>query len=94
MVLLVPVPYVQVYGTNPMSFAWPRWGEEEMEKQENTEETEEKEEEGSGQNDCSMKRLPLVWDQASSCMARGEIQILERDGGQLPGPSVCVSLRN
>ena len=44
-----------VYGTNPMSFAWPRAG-----------------------------RPPLVFDQASSASARGEIQIHLRDGKPIP----------
>ena len=44
-----------VYGTNPMSFAWPRAG-----------------------------RPPLVFDQASSASARGEIQIHLRDGKSIP----------
>lgn len=43
------------FGTNPMSFAWPRPG-------------------GGA----------MVWDQASSAMARGEIQIARRDGHPLP----------
>ena len=45
-----------LYGTNPMSFAWPR---------------------GEG-------RPPLVFDQASSASARGEIMIHQRDGHPLP----------
>ena len=45
-----------LYGTNPMSFAWPR---------------------GEG-------RPPLVFDQASSTSARGEIMIHQRDGKPLP----------
>ena len=45
-----------IYGTNPMSFAWPR-------------------EEG---------RPPLVFDQASSASARGEIMIHQRDGKPIP----------
>ena len=45
-----------IYGTNPMSFAWPR-------------------EEG---------RPPLVFDQASSASARGEIMIHQRDGEPIP----------
>ena len=44
-----------LYGTNPMSFAWPREG-----------------------------RPPLVFDQASSASARGEIMIHERDGKPIP----------
>ena len=48
------------FGTNPMSFAWPRPG-------------------GDGRNGGAM-----VWDQASSAMARGEIQIAKRDGHALP----------
>ena len=44
-----------LYGTNPMSFAWPREG-----------------------------GPPLVFDQASSASARGEIMIHERDGKPLP----------
>lgn len=43
------------FGTNPMSFAWPR-------------------PDGGA----------MVWDQASSAMARGEIQIAARDGHELP----------
>jgi delta1-piperideine-2-carboxylate reductase len=43
------------FGTNPMSFAWPRRG-----------------------------KPPMVFDQASSMMARGEIQIAARDGHTVP----------
>lgn len=43
------------FGTNPMSFAWPRPG-----------------------------RPPMVFDQASAAMARGEILIAARDGRQVP----------
>lgn len=43
------------FGTNPMSFAWPR-----------------------------KANPPMVFDQASSMMARGEIQIAARDGRQVP----------
>lgn len=46
---------VPFWGTNPMSFAWPR---------------------PDGQT--------MVWDQASAAMARGEIQLAERDGHALP----------
>ena len=45
-----------LYGTNQMSFAWPRDG----------------------------GRPPLVFDQASSAIARGEIMIHQRDGEPLP----------
>ena len=45
-----------LYGTNPMSFAWPR---------------------GEG-------RPPLVFDQAASASARGEIMIHQRDGEPIP----------
>ena len=45
-----------IYGTNPMSFAWPRSG----------------------------GRPPLVFDQASSASARGEIMIHQRDGKPIP----------
>ena len=45
-----------IYGTNPMSFAWPREG----------------------------GRPPLVFDQASSASARGEIMIHQRDGKPIP----------
>ena len=45
-----------LYGTNPMSFAWPRGG----------------------------GRPPLVFDQASSASARGEIMIHQRDGEPIP----------
>ena len=48
------------FGTNPMSFAWPRPA-------------------GDGRTGGAM-----VWDQASSAMARGEIQIARRDGHALP----------
>lgn len=48
------------FGTNPMSFAWPRPG-------------------GGA----------MVWDQASSAMARGEIMIAGRDGHALP-PGVGI----
>ncbi len=44
-----------LYGTNPMSFAWPRDG-----------------------------RPPVVFDQASSASARGEIKIHQREGIPLP----------
>ncbi|MEM7743746.1 MAG: Ldh family oxidoreductase [Pseudomonadota bacterium] len=43
------------FGTNPMSFAWPR--------------------KGGG---------AMVWDQASSMTARGELQIMKRDGHDAP----------
>lgn len=43
------------FGTNPMSFAWPR-----------------------------DNQPPMVFDQASSAMARGEIQIAARDGRAVP----------
>lgn len=43
------------FGTNPMSFAWPRPG-------------------GGA----------MVWDQASAATARGELQIMKRDGHQAP----------
>lgn len=43
------------YGTNPMSFAWPRKG-----------------------------GLPMVFDQASAAMAKGEVMLAERDGHTLP----------
>ena len=44
-----------LFGTNPMSFAWPREG-----------------------------KPPMVFDQASSASARGEIQIHQRDGKPIP----------
>jgi delta1-piperideine-2-carboxylate reductase len=44
-----------LYGTNPMSFSWPR-----------------------------KDKPPLVFDQASSSMARGEIEIHARDGLSVP----------
>ena len=44
-----------LYGTNPMSFSWPR-----------------------------RDKPPLVFDQASSSMARGEIEIHARDGLSVP----------
>ena len=44
-----------LYGTNPMSFAWPR---------ENA--------------------LPMVFDQASAAMAKGEVMLADRDGQALP----------
>ncbi len=43
------------YGTNPMSFAWPR-----------------------------KNGLPMVFDQASAAMAKGEVMLAERDGHNLP----------
>lgn len=43
------------YGTNPMSFAWPR-----------------------------KDALPMVFDQASAAMAKGEVMLAERDGHTLP----------
>lgn len=43
------------FGTNPMSFAWPRAG-----------------------------RPPMVFDQASAAMARGEIMMAARDGRRVP----------
>jgi delta1-piperideine-2-carboxylate reductase len=48
------------FGTNPMSFAWPRPAPD-------------------GKDGGAM-----VWDQASSAMARGEIMIAKRDGHVLP----------
>jgi len=47
------------FGTNPMSFAWPRGGS------------------GCG-------RPPMVFDQASAAMARGEVMMAARDGRTLP----------
>jgi len=44
-----------VYGTNPMSFGWPRKG-----------------------------KPPLVFDQATAAMARGEVMIAAREGHTLP----------
>ncbi len=44
-----------IYGTNPMSFGWPRPG-----------------------------KPPMVFDQASSALARGEIMIAARDGHDVP----------
>lgn len=44
-----------IYGTNPMSFGWPRPG-----------------------------KAPMVFDQASSALARGEIMIAARDGHDVP----------
>jgi len=44
-----------IYGTNPMSFGWPRPG-----------------------------KTPMVFDQASSALARGEIMIAARDGHDVP----------
>jgi delta1-piperideine-2-carboxylate reductase len=44
-----------IYGTNPMSFGWPRPG-----------------------------KSPMVFDQASSALARGEIMIAARDGHDVP----------
>jgi delta1-piperideine-2-carboxylate reductase len=44
-----------IYGTNPMSFGWPR-----------------------------KDRPPLVFDQASAAMARGEVMIAAREGRTLP----------
>lgn len=43
------------FGTNPMSFAWPRTGQP-----------------------------PMVFDQASAAMARGDVQIAARDGKTVP----------
>lgn len=45
----------RLFGTNPLSFAWPR-----------------------------KSAPPLVFDQASAAMARGEIQIAARDGHSVP----------
>ncbi len=53
------------FGTNPMSFAWPRPARD-------------------GKSGGAM-----VWDQASSAMARGEIMIAGRDGHALP-PGVGI----
>jgi delta1-piperideine-2-carboxylate reductase len=44
-----------IFGTNPMSFGWPRPG-----------------------------KAPMVFDQASSSLARGEIMIAARDGHDVP----------
>ena len=44
-----------IFGTNPMSFAWPRPGKD-----------------------------PMVFDQASSTLARGDIMIAKRDGHAVP----------
>jgi delta1-piperideine-2-carboxylate reductase len=62
MAFTASLPYVApaggtkpIYGTNPMSFAWPRKG-----------------------------KPPLVFDQASAAMARGEVMIAAREGRTLP----------
>lgn len=47
-----------VYGTNPLGFAAPRWGDD-----------------------------PLVFDQASSALANGDVQIAAREGHMLPDGS-------
>ncbi len=44
-----------LFGTNPLSFAWPRPG-----------------------------KLPLVFDMATSAMAKGEVAVAARDGHELP----------
>ena len=49
------------FGTNPMSFAWPR-----------------------------KNGLPMVFDQASAAMAKGEVMLAERDGHTLP-PGVGIT---
>lgn len=52
---VAPCGVSQIFGTNPMSFAWPRKG-----------------------------KFPLVFDQASAVMARGDIMIADREGRELP----------
>jgi len=60
----------KLYGTNPMAFGFPR-AESAVDDDDETLSSE-------------TKRGPLVWDQASAAMARGEIQLCERDGHTLP----------
>ena len=60
----------KLYGTNPMAFGFPRAAPKD-----------------DNQNDTDTPtsiKDPLVWDQASSAMARGEIQLCQRDGRILP----------
>lgn len=62
----------KLYGTNPMAFGFPRAagsGGDGDDKHSSRGET---------------KQGPLVWDQASAAMARGEIQLHQRDGHTLP----------
>jgi delta1-piperideine-2-carboxylate reductase len=65
----------KLYGTNPMAFGFPRAAAPTADHGENL-----TTEELSNQ----IKRGPLVWDQASAAMARGEIQLCQRDGHTLP----------
>lgn len=60
----------KLYGTNPMAFGFPRAAPT-------------NDEEG-GIDSASKIQGPLVWDQASSAMARGEIQLCMREGEKLP----------
>lgn len=68
----------KLYGTNPMAFGFPRAAAL----------TTDNDDGGGGCNDENLttdtKRGPLVWDQASAAMARGEIQLCQRDGHTLP----------
>ena len=64
----------KIYGTNPMAFGFPRAATAPAP--------------AVGQwSDAALSdeiHGPLVWDQASAAMARGEIQLCQRDGHTLP----------
>jgi len=64
----------KLYGTNPMAFGFPRSPAASAEETAG----------GDGGDDDDRTRGPLVWDQASAAMARGEIQLCDRDGRTLP----------
>jgi len=58
----------KLYGTNPMAFGFPRASNASK---------------NSGDDNETIGG-PLVWDQASAAMARGEIQLCQRDGHTIP----------
>jgi delta1-piperideine-2-carboxylate reductase len=75
----------KLYGTNPMAFGFPRAA--------STAAADDDGGNGNGNGNgngddenltTDTKRGPLVWDQASAAMARGEIQLCQRDGHTLP----------
>ncbi len=66
----------KLYGTNPMAFGFPR--------AESANDDDDDDCDDEYLTTTETKRGPLVWDQASAAMARGEIQLCERDGHTLP----------
>ena len=65
----------KLYGTNPMAFGFPRAV---------TDASSDENDNSDGKNHKNIVRGPLVWDQASAAMARGEISLCQREGHALP----------